>query len=807
MTMKKMLCLILALCMCLSLAACGKGGEKPESGAKNEPVEEHPEFVYNAEYKSLVEGTKNFLSFRGYTGDGFYVSSTEKTGENVPEGVTPRYEGQYDVYSSFIYFVDESGKMEKIEGYTSLPPKTDEEGKREFMSNANLSGFCFTDDGFVTVEMVYSSWNEGDANVVEYSDQYWENQRYEQEYYIRWFDKAGNELSCAPIPVSQDSYLDAYRMKLDGKGNVLVTTGAGIKAIAPDGSDAYVIEYDGYVDGIINLADGSVGIFAWNDSQGGYLIHKIDPETGSFDEGSPVNGDVYNACQGNGEYDFFCTNGTNFYGYKLGQAEPEKLFNWINCDVNGTQVNVLGVSADGAVTGVISDWNDKDQTTDYELVTVSKVPYDSVPHKENLTMAAIYLDYNVQDMIVRFNRSNKDYRVEILDYSEAVDGDWEAGLNKLNTEIMSGNVPDIFCLNGLNYTQLASKGILEDLYPYIDADPELDRSDFFPNILGAMEVGGKLCTTISGVYINSVIGASSVVGDTPGWTYDEFNEALSNMPEGCTAFDEYVTRSDILQNCLALDMDYFVDWGSGECNFNSEQFISLLEFAKSFPAEFDWDNYSWETAASTEDRLASGQQMLVQTSAYSIDDIFYNNYTSFMGSPITYIGYPTYSGTGNMFNITESGYAMSSKTEHKDAVWQLLREFFTKEYQEEYVYSISSRIDVFEDKAKLATTIEYQKDAEGNNILDENGEPIPIVRYGMWNQHTQQPVEIYCLTEEQVDQIRELLETTTKMADYDNSIIQIVTEGAAPFFEGQKSAEDVAKLIQSKVNIYVNEQR
>ena len=58
-----------------------------------------------------------------------------------------------------------------------------------------------------------------------------------------------------------------------------------------------------------------------------------------------------------------------------------------------------------------------------------------------------------------------------------------------------------------------------------------------------------------------------------------------------------------------------------------------------------------------------------------------------------------------------------------------------------------------------------------------------------------------------MDQIRELLETTTKMADYDNSIIQIVTEQAAPFFEGQKSAEEVAKLVQSKVNIYVNEQR
>ena len=805
MTMKKMLCLLLALAMCLSLAACGKSGE--ETSAKNEPVEETPEFVYSADYKTIVKDTKNFLSFRGYSEDGFYVSSMEKTGENIPEGVTPRYEGEYDVYGTFLYFVDNNGKMQKIEGYSALPPKVDEEGRNQFTSNANLSGICFTDDGFVTIEMIYSSWNAGDANVTMYSEQYWENQKYEQEFYIRWFDKQGNELSCAPVPVDPEYYLDAYRMKLDANNNVLVTTGSGIRAIAPDGSNAYEVQYEGYVDGIISLGDGGTAIFAWSDSAGSYMIHRLDADSGTVDEGTPIQGDAYNACQGNGEYDFFCTNGTNFYGYKLGQEEPDKLFNWINCDVNGSSVNVLGVSSDGAVTGVISEWKESSNSYDYEMVTVKKVPYDSVPKKENLTMAVLYLDYYMQDMIVKFNRSNPGYRVEIVDYSEATDGDWTAAANKLNTEIMSGKVPDIFCLNGLNYTQLASKGFLEDLYPYIEADPELDRDDFFSNILGAMEVGGKLCTTVAGVYITSAIGAASVVGDTPGWTYEEFNAALSNMPEGCTAFDEYVTRDQILQTCLALDMDSFVDWGSGQCNFNSQQFISLLEFAKSFPSEFDWDNYSWETAASTEDRLASGQQMLVQTSAYSIDDIFYNNYTTFMGSPITYIGYPTASGTGNMFNLTDSGYAMSSKSEHKDAIWQLLREFFTKEYHDENVYSLSSRIDVFEEKAKEATTIQYQQDAEGNNILDENGEPIPVVRYSMWNQHTQKAEEIYCLTQEQVDQIRELMESTTKMADYDNSIIEIVLQQAAPYFEGQKSAQDVAKLIQSKVNIYVNEQR
>ena len=806
MRMKKLLSLLLAMALCMSLAACAKGSTEDEPMVKTAPVEENPEFVYVAEYKSLLKDTENFLTVRGYSEDGFYVSSLEKTGENLPAGLMPRYEGEYDVFTNYLYFVDANGKMEKIEAYATLPPKTDEEGRREFSSYSNISGICFTDDGFVTVENVYCSWNAGSGNVALYSEQYWEDQKYEQEYYIRWFDSEGNELSCAPIAVEQNGFLDGYRMRLDSNNNVLVVSANGIRAIAPDGSDAYVIDYEGYVDGIVSLADGGTAIFAWSDSAGSYMIHRLDAENGRVDEGSPISGDVYNACQGNGEYDFFCTNGTSFYGYKMGQEEPEKLFNWLSCDVNGSMVNVVGVSADGVVTGLINQWDELAQNYDYEIVSVKKVPYDSVTHKEVMTMAVASLDYNVQDMIVKFNRENPGYRVEIIDYSEALGGDWEAAAEKLMAEVMAGNVPDIYCLNGLNYSILASKGLLEDLYPYIDADPELDRGDFFQNILEAMEVDDKLCTTVSGVYISSAIGASSVVGDTPGWSYDEFYEVLGTMAKGCTVFDEYVTRDQILQTCLALNMESFVDWSSGECSFNSQQFIDLLEFIKSFPAEFDWESYNWETSVSTEDRLASGKQMLVQTSAYSIDDIFYNNYTTFMGSPITYKGYPTSSGTGNMFNLAEAGYAMSSSSEHKDAVWQLLREFFTREYHEEHVYSLSSRIDVFEAMAKEATTIQYQTDEDGNTLLDDEGEPVPVGRYSMWNQYTNKVEEIYCLTDEQVEQIRELIETTTKMADYNEDIFRIVTAQAAPYFEGQKSAADVAKLVQNKVSSYVKGQ-
>lgn len=809
--LKNIVCLLLTAAMCLGLTACGgSGGDTAATPAGSSAPEATagPEYVYVSEYRELTKNSKNYISVRSYGDDGLYYSSWEKIGENIPEGAKPMYEGQYDVYSTFLYHMDKDGKIAKLDSYAAMEPPANDNNYKDYTAGSDLSGICFTPDGFVTIEMVYASWNDGDGNYSMYSEEYYEHQIFRQSYYIRSFDREGNELSCAPIQVSGDTWLDAYRMQLDDKGNALVSDGSGLRAIGLNGEDAYMVSVNGYINSIIKLADGRIAVAT--DGNGGQLVSILDTDTGKLVDGVSASFDAHNTVPGNGEYDFFYTSGSWFYGFKLGEAAPAKLFNWINCDVNASRVTVLDVAEDGTVTGVINTYNTSNETYNTELVTVRKAPYESVPQKQSVTMAVMYLDYNVQDMIINYNRRNDQYRIEVSDYSEyGVDADGNSiGETKLNTEILSGNVPDIICLNGLNYRQLANKGILEDLYPFLDADSELSRSDFFPNVLAALEVDGKLCSTVSGFFISSAIGAASVVGDEPGWTYDEFNAALASMPEGCTAFDQYVTRDSILSTCLALDMADYVDWGSGTVRFDSPDFIKLLEFANSFPTEFDWENYDWSREDSTEDRVAQGKQMLVQTSAYSVEDIFYNNYAQFMGGRVTYIGYPTSHGTGNMISFAgDSGYALSSKSQHKDAAWQFLREFFTEKYQSENVYSLSSRVDVFEKKAEEASTVQYQKNAEGKYVLDDDGEKIPIVRTTIWNKETGQTEEIYALTAEQVQQIRELILTTTKVADYNQEILDIVKEQTAPYFAGQKTAEEVARLVQSKANIYVNEQR
>ena len=103
-------------------------------------------------------------------------------------------------------------------------------------------------------------------------------------------------------------------------------------------------------------------------------------------------------------------------------------------------------------------------------------------------------------------------------------------------------------------------------------------------------------------------------------------------------------------------------------------------------------------------------------------------------------------------------------------------------------------------------TPKYLKDANGNYLLDENGEKRQEPRASWFDENGEQH-SIYAMTQEQADEILEIISTCTKVASYDTSIYNIVYEQAQGFFAGQKTVDDVARLIQSKAMIYVNEQR
>ena len=159
-----------------------------------------------------------------------------------------------------------------------------------------------------------------------------------------------------------------------------------------------------------------------------------------------------------------------------------------------------------------------------------------------------------------------------------------------------------------------------------------------------------------------------------------------------------------------------------------------------------------------------------------------------------------------VYKVREGAYlvVVNAANKDKDAAWKFLRSFLTEEYQERVDYLPTNK-NAFDKQLKKAMEVKYEKDANGNYILDENGERKPV-SMGIASDGVN-TYEIFATSPRQAEQLREVIATASKMMDYDKSIINIVLEQAAAYFAGQKSAQDVAKLIQSKANIYINEQR
>ena len=122
----------------------------------------------------------------------------------------------------------------------------------------------------------------------------------------------------------------------------------------------------------------------------------------------------------------------------------------------------------------------------------------------------------------------------------------------------------------------------EDLKPYMEADEEFDRADYWENVFLACETDGKLFYVPAGFDVQAYVGKSSIWEGQENMTAEEAAELFNNLPEGIELLFR-MTRKDYVSNIMNTGIDNFVDWESGECNFESEQFKNVLRVASKLP--------------------------------------------------------------------------------------------------------------------------------------------------------------------------------------------------------------------------------
>ena len=784
-----LLCLTALMLSLLTGCAGGKAAAPAETAV--------PEAVYVPQFQDLrfPEGVEP--SLWTLTEDGLYAAAREKLADGeVPEGKSLEYEGQYDIMGWRLYRVEDDGSASLLD-YEPLPAPTDSGDRPGFRAEAEL--VCLLpgpDGGPLVIEDHSLRWYTGAEEIPERDPDYWDHMAYEPHYTFRLLDRDGREQRGGELEVEGDLYL--YEAAADPAGNFYVPTEGALCVFAPDGTAlARIDTADGWIYSLACLRDGRVAALMW---QNGMRLFAVDVERGALDELLALQSYPEELYGGSGDYDLFRSEGTRLFGLRLEDGSEEEVLDFLDCDLSPHELSAFRPAADGSLRGVCRPDGEAAQR-----VTIQKQLRDTASGRTELTLGTLSAGA-VSDAVLRFNRSQDRVRIRVRDYSDYVMGeDYEAGITKLVTEILAGDMPDLLALESLPYAQLAAKGLLEDLYPWLDADEGLSREDFFENVLRSMEAGGKLCQVSPGFAIITLMGASERVGETPGWTYDDYEAALAAMPEGGTPLGPGVNRDMILEVCTYLNLDRFLDWESGTCRFEDPAFLRMLDFCASFPADGAPDEDS-----SDETRLAEGRQLLVFASIYSMDDVVYNDQL-FPGSA-TYIGLPVDEGAGNLL-MPSAGYAMSAACADKEGAWQFLRTFLTEEYQVKYGgYDVGLPLNrsAFEAALDKAMEIEYEKDAEGHYLLDANGERIPASKGGMsvsTDGESMMDFTLWAMTPAQAEKLRSVVESADRAVDMNTTVAGIVRTEAAAFFAGQKSAEEVARLVQSKVSLYVSEQR
>lgn len=431
--------------------------------------------------------------------------------------------------------------------------------------------------------------------------------------------------------------------------------------------------------------------------------------------------------------------------------------------------------------------------------------------KKEIHFATMLLSDQMERKIDAFNMTNEQYRIVVDDYGKADEfptaEEFEKGLLQFQLDILYGSGADIIDLaHYVDLDHYTNKGIIEDLLPYIQRDEELREEDFLPNILEAYKKDGKLYYLPSFFSVSCIMTTPEILGEDMrtdvSWTLEEFMEYTQELPKDMRIFDTYHTCENLLREFIADNMETLIDWKKLTCHFNSEEFISLLEYCKdnfltssevseiiSGQEEFEWEST----------RLMKHQ--VAFTMAQVTPGYFALNEQLFGEEPVVK-GFPSGHGTG-LYILDNSGLmiGINSRSKYKDVIWEFMRQWYLYDEQSKIqlgaLYSYPAypvRKDCFDAYMENIKTEELKYEIDGKRYylaLDEGNRTICVDRP----------------TDEMIEQAKWLVE----MADCTSEnvlspVFDIIEEETESFFAGQKTAKETAQLIQSRVSIYVSEQ-
>lgn len=497
-------------------------------------------------------------------------------------------------------------------------------------------------------------------------------------------------------------------------------------------------------------------LYAAGETAEGLTLYRLDGETGEFTQAFACPaGSLFDG--GDGNHLLLLTDQGIYSLDAQGQTMPKVI--WSECYLNPG--SIYKVKAEGGKFLCLG--------SDSCYLLTPAEPAELQPKTELLIAC---MDPNGMDMLAaRFNAHSDEYYVRVVDYSGGIYASAEEVQLRLNTELISGRTPDMFCFfsGWISPNIYAGKGLLVDMRPLIEADEELSPEDIV--LYKALDYNGGIYVMGESFYLDTLAARESDFGQRYGWTLEEYRQIDAGLREGQMCIYN-LTRELFIYNVIGRYVRYALDWTSGDCSFDSPEFIDLLRTALELrETPEDPNNMVFGPG---EPRVAAGEQTTAAVFAMYVSSLAESEQMA--GCPLSFIGWPTPDGSCGTDASLNTQLAICSLSRHQEGCWEFIKYMLMNANTDRGVmpgYPLLMYRPALEESIAKA-------------MADEDAK--------------------VKMTRADADKLLDFLDAIENLSDYDRAIMDIINSEGQAMFNGDKTPEETAKLIQSRASLYVAEQ-
>ena len=573
--------------------------------------------------------------------------------------------------------------------------------------------------------------------------------------------------------VDRDKNCYCYRYtfpKIDGEYMYVNT----IMKILPTGEVQYKnkLETDCLLEDICQTEDGRIYLLLKDYETRKEILEELDPDTGQLIPESRM------------EWDFIDNVSSNL---GTAGASPARASNRgiDSIDIEAQSTSSL-LYSDGTTFGLRDEWD----ICDFQVLedgaievlwsyqrghgyTMDRMRMEKVEKTPVVVRAVFEDDYWLSEKVALFNQKSRDYHVVLESCGYGNDVEDYARLTSV--QVGAGKGPDILCGSELlqDYVSgMMEKGALEELNPYMEASG-IREEDYFPLAFSAWRQGEKIYSVTPKMDIYYEEMDAEVLGSAEPPEIETLADALLAREESAV-YRQGLTSEGLLNTFLQGSESLWgmVDWKAGSCDFNTPLFEKLLEAAR---------RYGYDDRRTLEQEITRRIKMEVYFH-FSSPAEQREEGTVYVGTLFDdgchVVSYPLYA------------MAINSNSPHKEGAWEFIEFLLGEEvqYREEF-YLLPVHRESFD------KWLEWELWWLTEPRYEDNGKGYIPVYHG---ENT---------SAEKVNAYKKAIEDARPLPIQTAPILKIIQEEAEDYFNGSKNAEEVSRVINNRVQLYLDERK